>query len=161
MWRAIPPGLYTCANLLHVLGAALLVGAIATFDAALVLRRDDSAAIVGRIAIPIAAFGVALQIPTGVVLLAPEARALGVNPAFFFKMTFLAVGLSTWRSSTRGSAARCAPACSTPAHGRSRRLSPGRLDPRAAGRADDRLPMIPAAARPGAAGGLHGAARAR
>ena len=84
---------YTGANLLHVLGAALLVGAITTFDAALVLRRDDSAAIVGRTAIPIAAFGVALQIPTGVVLLAPEARALGVNPAFFFKMTFVAVGL--------------------------------------------------------------------
>ena len=59
---------YTGANLLHVLGAALLVGAITTF-------------------------GVALQIPTGVVLLAPEARALGVNPAFFFKMTFVAVGL--------------------------------------------------------------------
>ncbi len=76
-----------------MLGAALLVGAITTFDAALVLRRDDSAAIVGRTAIPIAAFGVALQIPTGVVLLAPEARALGVNPAFFFKMTFVAVGL--------------------------------------------------------------------
>jgi hypothetical protein len=85
--------LYTGANLLHVLGAALVVGAIATFDVALALRRYDAAAIVGRVAIPLAACGVALQVPTGVLLLAAEARALGVNPAFFVKMTFLAIGL--------------------------------------------------------------------
>jgi hypothetical protein len=85
--------LYTLANLAHVLGAALLVGAIATFDVALALRRLGEAATIGRVALPLAAAGLALQVPTGLVLLAAEARALGVNPAFFVKMAFLALGV--------------------------------------------------------------------
>ena len=47
----------------------------------------------GRIAIPLAALGLLLQIPTGVTLLAVEARSLGVNPAFYAKLAFIAVGL--------------------------------------------------------------------
>jgi hypothetical protein len=85
--------LYTFANLAHVLGAALVVGAIATFDGALLLRRFGDAAVVGRVALPIAATAIALQVPTGLVLLAPEARALGVNPAFLAKMGCLAAGI--------------------------------------------------------------------
>lgn len=84
---------FTIANVLHVLGAAFLVGAIAVFDMALVARRFEDAARIGRIAIPVAAGGLALQVPTGFVLLAAEAKALGVNPAFYAKLIFIAAGL--------------------------------------------------------------------
>jgi hypothetical protein len=79
------PWAYTSANVLHVLGAALLVGAIAVFDGTLLARRFTDAAAVGRVAIPIAAGGLALQVPTGVLLLAAEARALGQNPGLLRK----------------------------------------------------------------------------
>jgi hypothetical protein len=79
-------------NVLHVLGAALVVGGIAVFDLNVLLDRKDAAA-TGRIAIPLAALGVLIQVPTGVTLLAVEARALGVNPAFYAKMAFIALGL--------------------------------------------------------------------
>jgi hypothetical protein len=84
--------LFMAVNVLHVLGAALLVGGIAVFDLK-VLCRHPNAASTGRIALPLAAAGILLQIPTGLTLLAVEARALGVNPAFYAKMAFMAVGL--------------------------------------------------------------------
>jgi hypothetical protein len=71
---------FMLANVLHVLGAALLVGAIAVFDSALVFGRY--------------AGGIALQVPTGLILLAAEATKLGINPAFYAKMTFLLIGLA-------------------------------------------------------------------
>lgn len=83
---------FTVANLLHVLGAAFVVGGIGVFDLAL-LSRGRGASDVGRVAIPLAATGLALQIPTGLVLLAVEATKLGVNPAFVAKMGFIAVGI--------------------------------------------------------------------
>ena len=85
--------LYTIANVLHVFGAALLVGGIAVFDLKLILRAGYAAE-TGRAAIPVAAFGLALQVPTGVVLLAPEASALGQNPAFLYKLGLIALGLA-------------------------------------------------------------------
>lgn len=86
---------FTIANLVHVLGAAFVVGGIAVFDIKVLAERDGSDAwSVGRYAIPLAAAGVALQIPSGLVLLSAEARALGVNPAFYAKMAFLALGLA-------------------------------------------------------------------
>lgn len=85
--------LYPLANLVHVLGAALLLGSIATFDIA-VLRRMPAAAVLGRVAIPIAAFGLLLQLLSGSVLLAAEASALVRNPAFQLKMAMLLLGLA-------------------------------------------------------------------
>lgn len=85
--------LYTAANLLHVLGAAFVVGGIAVFDLKVLAEHGRNAWQVGRYAIPLAAAGLALQIPTGVTLLAVEARALGVNPAFYGKLAFIVVGL--------------------------------------------------------------------
>ena len=84
--------LYMAANLLHVLGAAFVVGGIAVFDLKVLAERGKHAWLVGRYAIPLAATGLALQIPTGVLLLAVEARALGVNPAFYLKLAFIALG---------------------------------------------------------------------
>jgi hypothetical protein len=85
--------LFTIANLLHVLGAAFVVGGIGVFDLKVIRDRGRGAGSVGRIAIPLAATGLAIQIPTGLVLLAVEATKLGVNPAFYAKMVFIVVGL--------------------------------------------------------------------
>jgi hypothetical protein len=86
--------LYTTANLIHVLGAAFVVGGIAVFDLKVLAERGRNAFQVGRYAIPLAALGMVLQIPTGILLLAVEARAIGVNPAFYLKLTFIAIGLA-------------------------------------------------------------------
>src|SRR5216683_3513440 len=84
--------LYPLANLSHVLGAALLVGAIATFDIQ-VLRRAKNVGIIARAVTPVAAFGLALQVASGIVLLAADAMPVAVNPAFQFKMAMFALGL--------------------------------------------------------------------
>lgn len=85
--------IYPLANLAHVLGAALLVGAITAFDVK-VLRRGHGIALVAGATVPIAAAGLALQLASGVVLLAPEATALWRNPAFLFKTSVLVLGLA-------------------------------------------------------------------
>jgi hypothetical protein len=84
--------LYPLANLGHVLGAALLVGAIATFDIQ-VLRRAKNVGIIARAVTPVAAFGLALQVASGMVLLAADAMPVVVNPAFQLKMVMFALGL--------------------------------------------------------------------
>jgi hypothetical protein len=86
--------LFTIANLLHVLGSAFVVGSIAVFDLKVLSDHGRQAWQVGRFAIPLAAAGLALQVPTGAVLLAVEARSLGVNPAFYAKLAFIALGLA-------------------------------------------------------------------
>jgi hypothetical protein len=70
-----------------------VVGGIAVFDIKVLAEHGKHAWQVGRYAIPLAAAGLALQIPTGVLLLAVEARALGTNPAFYVKLAFIALGL--------------------------------------------------------------------
>lgn len=101
--------LFTIANLIHVLGAAFVVGGIGVFDLKLIRERGRGAAEVGRVAIPLAATGLALQIPTGFILLSVEATKLGINPAFYAKLLFIAVGLANlavfhwrFRAATRG-----------------------------------------------------------
>jgi hypothetical protein len=84
---------FTVANLLHVLGAAFVVGGIGVFDLTVLSARSRGAAEVARVAIPLAGAGLALQIPTGFVLLAVEATKLGVNPAFLAKTGLIAVGI--------------------------------------------------------------------
>jgi hypothetical protein len=84
--------LYPLANMSHVLGAALLVGAIATFDIQL-LRRANNVGIIARAVTPVAACGLALQVASGTVLLAADAMPVVVNPVFQFKMAMFAVGL--------------------------------------------------------------------
>lgn len=84
--------LYPVANLSHVLGAALLVGAIATFDIE-VLRGAKNIGVIARAVTPLAAFGLALQVASGGVLLAADAMPVVVNPVFQFKMAMFAIGL--------------------------------------------------------------------
>jgi hypothetical protein len=84
--------LYPLANLVHVLGAALVVGAIATLDIH-VLRSPREAAIVWHAAIPVAIVGLVFQAASGVVLLSAEASTAVRNPAFQFKMAMLIFAL--------------------------------------------------------------------
>ena len=84
---------FTLANVLHVLGAALVLGGIAVFDLKVLAHGGKGAAETGRVAIPLAAAGLLLQVPTGLVLLAAEASALGQNPAFYAKLALISLGL--------------------------------------------------------------------
>ena len=84
--------LYPLANLAHVLGGALLVGAIATFDIQL-LRAAPHPLATYRAAMPIAAIGLALQIVSGFVMLSADAVPMLRNHAFQFKMAMFALGL--------------------------------------------------------------------
>jgi hypothetical protein len=86
--------LYPLANLVHVLGAALLVGSIAVFDILVLRRKFSVAAAAGSVAIPLAATGLALQAASGLVLFSAEATTIARNPAFLFKMILLAIGLA-------------------------------------------------------------------
>jgi hypothetical protein len=86
--------LFTISNVLHVLGAAFVVGGIGVFDLKVLRDGGRGAAAVGRIAVPLAAVGLAVQVPTGLVLLSVEATKLGINPAFYAKLAFIAVGLA-------------------------------------------------------------------
>jgi hypothetical protein len=85
--------LYPLANLVHVLGAALLVGSIATFDVQ-VLRRVRDVRAVYAAALAIAVTGFLFQILSGPVLLSADASAVVRNPAFVFKMAMLVVGVA-------------------------------------------------------------------
>ena len=84
--------LYPLANLIHVLGAALMVGAILAFDIQ-VLRRLRGIPGVARATLPVAAVGLFLQVASGFILLSAEASTIVLNPAFQLKMAMLALGL--------------------------------------------------------------------
>lgn len=85
---------YAAVNTAHVVGAALTLGAIAVFDVLVLARRGPDAVAAARAAIPLAAAGVAIQVVTGVFLLAADARATGTNPAFLAKLALIALGLA-------------------------------------------------------------------
>ena len=83
---------YPLANLVHVLGAALLVGAITVFDIQ-VLRRAGNLRTFARATLPIAIAGLVIQLASGLILLSAEASTVSQNAAFRFKMLMLLVGL--------------------------------------------------------------------
>lgn len=85
--------LYPALNLMHVLGAALLVGAVAVFDLA-VLRRSRDVGRIGRAALPLAAIGLAAQLATGTLLFAAEATTMATNPAFLAKLAAIVLGIA-------------------------------------------------------------------
>ncbi len=85
---------YAGINTLHVLGAALVLGAIGVFDVLVLARRGPDAVAAARAAIPLATLGLAVQLATGVFLLAADARTTGTNPAFAAKLAFIALGLA-------------------------------------------------------------------
>lgn len=82
--------LYPIANVAHVLGACLLVGAIVVYDALVIARRGEQARAIANIALPVAIAGLALLTASAPVLFAADATALAYNTAFLAKMALVA-----------------------------------------------------------------------
>jgi hypothetical protein len=69
------------------------------------LRQAKSIDVSARAVTPVTAFGLALQVASGVVLLAADAMPVAVNPAFRFRMAMFALGLvniAAFRCRARG-----------------------------------------------------------
>lgn len=86
--------LYPLANLCHVVGATLLVGAILVFDILLLRNRFDLAAAISPVALGVAAAGLVLLLLSGPVMFSAEATAFGRNPIFLVKMVLVASGFA-------------------------------------------------------------------
>ena len=86
--------LYPFANLCHVVGATMLVGAILVFDILLLRNRFDLAAAISPVALGVAATGLALLLLSGPVMFSAEATAFGRNPIFLAKMIFIGAGFA-------------------------------------------------------------------
>lgn len=87
--------LFPAVETLHILGFALLVGAIVAFDLRLLTaERDvDIEAWVRRL-VPVAATGLALAMAMGALLFTSEATAFARNPLFLTKMALLVLALA-------------------------------------------------------------------
>lgn len=87
--------LYPLVETVHILGFALLVGSIVGFDLRVLgLARRVPLEPVARLAVPLAALGLAIAIPAGFLLFATEATHIAVNPAFQAKLCLIALGLA-------------------------------------------------------------------
>jgi hypothetical protein len=86
--------LYPLANLTHVVGASLLVGAILVFDILLLRNRFEMAANISHVSLGVAATGLALLLLSGPVMFSAEATAFGRNPVFLVKMGLIIAGLA-------------------------------------------------------------------
>lgn len=80
--------LYPTVEVLHILGFALLVGAIVTYDLRLVAGREPP-----PLAQRVAAAGLALAAPAGLLLFVTEATAYVHNPVFLAKLALIALAL--------------------------------------------------------------------
>src|SRR5262245_50224198 len=81
--------LYPLANLMHVVGATLLVGAIVVFDLLLLRNQFGIASDVSRVALSVAAAGLACLLLSGPIMFSAEATAFGRNPIFLAKMILI------------------------------------------------------------------------
>jgi hypothetical protein len=81
--------LYPAVEILHIVGFALLFGAIVTYDLRLVVGREPPA-----IAQRAAAVGLALAVPAGLMLFTVEATAYLHNPVFVAKLALIALALA-------------------------------------------------------------------
>ncbi len=86
--------IYPSLNLAHVLAMAMVVGAIWVYDLRVLgLGRGIDIRSLTRLALPLAATGIAVALPTGFMLFIAEATAYIQNPVFLAKLGFIAAGL--------------------------------------------------------------------
>lgn len=87
--------LFPAAETLHILGFALLVGAIVTFDARVVTAGPAfERARWERAVLPVARFGFLLAVPMGLLLFTTEATAYSRNPAFRLKLVMIVLAIA-------------------------------------------------------------------
>jgi hypothetical protein len=86
--------IYPLANVLHVLGALCFFAAVAAMDVRILSHPSlaGTRAFIARVR-PVAFAGLAVQLVTGAMLLAPEATHIGHNPAFQAKVAAILLGL--------------------------------------------------------------------
>jgi hypothetical protein len=86
---------YPAVNAAHILGIALLVGAVVPMDLRLagLWRRDVAAADALRLLRPVAACGAALAFATGLLLFSVQATRYVALPLFWLKLALVAAGL--------------------------------------------------------------------
>jgi hypothetical protein len=84
---------YPAAELLHILGFVLLVGAAAMFDLRLLglSRTIPVRALAGHL-LPWSRAGLLVAVPTGLLMFAPDATAMAANPAFRLKLLLILAG---------------------------------------------------------------------
>jgi len=80
--------LYPAVNTLHVLGAALLVGAILVYDIRILRGREPT-----KTALTLSIIGFILLVLTGPAMFSAEATAIGHNPVFLIKMAVILAAL--------------------------------------------------------------------
>jgi len=86
--------LYPATSVLHVLGIAVLFGAILAFDLRILGAGPTlPLAASARLLLPLARGGFAVAVPSGFVMLAADATHVAVNPAFQVKLALLVCGL--------------------------------------------------------------------
>ena len=91
---------YPLVNALHIIGIALLFGAIVALDLRLLgCRREAGPAdAFARLLLPVSIAGLVIAIPAGLLLFATDARAYAAAPLFQAKMLVigLAIGNALW-----------------------------------------------------------------
>jgi hypothetical protein len=86
---------YAAVNAAHILGFAMLVGGILPLDLRLLgAWRGVPHTVLAKVLVPMAAFGLALAIVTGLLLFSIRAREYGALGIFQIKLALVAVGAS-------------------------------------------------------------------
>lgn len=84
--------LYPALEIVHIVGIALLVGAAFMFDLRLLgASKNLPLTELSHHLLPWSRRGLLLIIPSGILLFITNAKALGVDPVFWLKMTLLVV----------------------------------------------------------------------
>lgn len=84
--------LYPGLEVVHILGIVLLVGAAFMFDLRLLgFSKNLSVGGLARHLLPWSQRGLMLVVPSGLLLFMTNAKSLGINPTFWFKMGLLAI----------------------------------------------------------------------
>jgi hypothetical protein len=87
---------YAAVNGLHILGIAMLVGAILPLDLRLLgLWRGTPVAALARVLVPVAATGLALAVTAGLLLFSIRAREYADLGIFQLKMALVAIGATS------------------------------------------------------------------
>lgn len=87
--------LYPAVEIAHILGIVVLVGAAAMFDLRLlgISRRLPVRAMAGHL-LPWARAGLAVVVPTGIMMFVAHATEMAGNPAFRLKLLLIALALT-------------------------------------------------------------------